>query len=415
MTKLVESSIMRWWTWRRLRLSKEFSRRLILLTTAIGGVLVIGSFSGGTEQYRTQFTAPLQKPKHEYMQLSRSSVLPIESTQVSERPDEPSSCNDCAASEENGVRRYSRFVGNGESVKPSAEMDIWGMLSTEIAKTPEERFASLRETDWGREYPDLLLAVIANSTVLTERFLSGGSNTEAKLPSDGTTALMQASKIGNSSIVQKLLSSGASVNTIDHDGWTPLMYASYGSKPEISSILLAAGANPSVVSREGKTALLLAATRGDSETVRLLIAHSVDVNAQDAYGRTPLMVAAAAKSSKAVNLLVDANAAVNIRNEGGQTALIMATTDDAEFMPGDAHCVRILLEKGAEVNVRDEDGWTALMGVAFYGDFPLAQLLLQHGAEVDVRDKAGRTPLNLAIQTGKMDIANLFRKAGALE
>jgi ankyrin repeat protein len=93
----------------------------------------------------------------------------------------------------------------------------------------------------------------------------------------------------------------------------------------------------------------------------------------------------------------------------------MATTDDAEFMPGDAHCVRILLENAAEVNVRDEDGWTALMGVAFYGDLPLAQLLLQHRAEVNVRDKAGRTPLNLAVQTGKTDIANLFRKAGALE
>ncbi len=388
--KLVESCIMRRWTRHRLRLNEEFRRRLILSTIAIGGVLAVGSFSGGTERYRTQFTA-------------------------GGRPDGASFCNDCAASEENGVRRYSRFVGNGESVKISPEVDIWGMLSKETAKTPEERFASLRETDWGREYPDLLLAVIANSTVLTERFLSGGSNTEAKLQSDGSTALMQASKIGNSSIVKKLLSSGASVNAIDHDGWTPLMYASYSAKPEISSILLAASADPSVVSREGKTALLLAATRGDSETVRLLIACGVDVNAQDAYGKTPLMAAAAAKSSKAVNLLVDANADVNIRNERRQTALIMATTDDAEFMPGDFHCVRILLERGAEVNVSDENGWTALMGVAYYGDLRLAQLLLQHGAAVNARDEDGRTPVNLAIQTGKTDIANLFRKAEALE
>ena len=130
----------------------------------------------------------------------------------------------------------------------------------------------------------------------------GGDNVNAK-DANGSTALIRASKKGQTEIVSMLLAAGADVNAKEIYGNTALIVASGNGHKEIVAILLEKGADVNIKSDFGGTALMLASLRGHTEIVAKLLEKGADVNAENNYGQTALSLASLNGHTEIVKLL----------------------------------------------------------------------------------------------------------------
>jgi TonB family protein len=133
---------------------------------------------------------------------------------------------------------------------------------------------------------------------------------------------------------------------------------------------------PQARDEDGVTALMRAARDGERDNIKALLEQGVDINSRDAYGWTALTYAAA---------------------------------------KGDIEIVKALLAKGADLNARDEDDYTPLMASAAYGHTSIVRLLIDKGVNINQKDKNGTTALDIAARTHQNKVAELLKKAGAIE
>ena len=150
-----------------------------------------------------------------------------------------------------------------------------------------------------------------------------------------------------------------------------------------------------------------AAQAGDVARVRaLLVADPTLVDAKTDYGFTPLILAAQNGHLEVVKYLLEKSAAVDAKSNDGVTPLIVAAQN------GYLEVVKHLLDKGATVDAKSNDGFTPLLFAAQNGHLEVVKLLLDNLPPTNV-EAVGYTPLRLAEGKGRMDIAELLRKAGA--
>ena len=192
------------------------------------------------------------------------------------------------------------------------------------------------------------------------------------------TALHSASYAGHLQIVRSLLRYGVSVDVRGISGCAPLRCASKSGHCDVVQFLLDHGADVNSQQDDHSTPLHWAANLGHVDVVRVLLEHNADVNSKDDNGWTPLHDAA--------------------ESSGGRGA--------------PAQLVQLLLERGADANAQDTDNSTPLHQLARLsgGRTPLdaARLLLEHGANVDAEEKSGKTPLQMAVGSGKDELARLL-------
>ncbi len=86
----------------------------------------------------------------------------------------------------------------------------------------------------------------------------------------GRTALMYAALWGNVEWINRLIDTGAIVNTTTYTGSTTLMFAVASGKKEIVELFLALGEDPAVVNSNGYTALRIAEELGYEDIANLL-------------------------------------------------------------------------------------------------------------------------------------------------
>ena len=100
--------------------------------------------------------------------------------------------------------------------------------------------------------------------------------------------------VGTVSLVEAIVTAGASVNVTDGDGNTPLHWASKRGDNGIVAFLLENGADPSVAGDGGTTPLHWACSHGHGATAELLVeAGGANLAAVDETGATPRDLAAA--------------------------------------------------------------------------------------------------------------------------
>ena len=174
------------------------------------------------------------------------------------------------------------------------------------------------------------------------------------------SALHKAARAGNLAEVQKLLDSGADVNSIEQ-GKTPLHHAALiNPNPEVVQALLDAGAQVGLKGHNDMTAL-----------------HFAVVN--------PTPMSAHTQSN------------AEARNKSGETARRLEV-------------IQLLLDAGATTYAKNEDGLTPLhLAAGHYWDPEIVDTLLLAGAFVDARAENDATPLHFAAAfNGNPEVARLL-------
>ena len=190
----------------------------------------------------------------------------------------------------------------------------------------------------------LMVASKVGDVALAKRLVDLGSNIQDRTITNGT-AFMFAVLGDQTSIAQWLVGLGADINAKGSNGWTSVMIASAKGLDGTLGWLLSEGANAQTPDVYGFSPLMRAADNGHAEAVRLLLGKDVpagddtnadtglvDVHWQDELENTALHYAVAGSYQDIVQLLLDADADVKIKNRAGLSALDMAisTVNDAK-------------------------------------------------------------------------------------
>lgn len=135
----------------------------------------------------------------------------------------------------------------------------------------------------------------------------------------------QAALQGDLEAIQRLVVSGADVNSVDSHNETPLTTAALAGHGEVVNYLLQRGARISAVNANGLTPLHAAAYGGHTVVVELLLAKGAAVNQnQNRFGVAPLHLAAEENQIDVAVLLLAAGADPRSTERHGYTALSRA-------------------------------------------------------------------------------------------
>lgn len=198
---------------------------------------------------------------------------------------------------------------------------------------------------------------------------------------------------------------------------------------EVVDLLLAYGVDISARDFNGQTALHLTTGKGSSyyNISEFLLKHGAQVDVRDNRGETPFFGSASATymdNEATLLLLVENGAQVDAVNEEGKTPLLSVVRTFNQYGPswfdsGLSSSTEALLELGADANFTEAaTGETALLQIlerprATEEEYNAVKTLLAYRANVNVVDSRGRTPILLAIESGRIDIAELLLGHGA--
>ena len=225
--------------------------------------------------------------------------------------------------------------------------------------------------------------------------------------------LEAAIRAGDLAAATDLVRSGVVVNRYAPEGLKPLMIACGLGQSQMVDLLLTAGADVLAVEpRAGATALHKAALSGNPDVVGLLLDHGAFVDQQSPIlGHTALMDAVVYKHEAVVRLLLKRGARTAIRNHWHETAFDIARRDGLD-------AIARLIEARNEAD-DDEVRAQTLVSAIKAGDLEEVERLIAAGAAVNERlPMVGSlddnyTPLAIAAREGHVDIVRALLEAGA--
>ena len=166
------------------------------------------------------------------------------------------------------------------------------------------------------------------------------------------------------------------------------------------------GLDPNTTDREGHTLLMTASRLGHLDLAKLLIARKASVTRRSAQGDTALMLASLKGHVAVAQLLI---------THGGQVRQPGWTPLHYAAFEGRPEMLKLLLAKGADKDAVAPNGYSALMLAARGGHLEAARALLYEDADVGIKAPDGLSALGIAKERGNQELADLLRRAGAVD
>ncbi|XP_072418583.1 ankyrin repeat and sterile alpha motif domain-containing protein 1B isoform X9 [Chiloscyllium punctatum] len=275
----------------------------------------------------------------------------------------------------------------------------------------------------GKEQELLDAARIGNVAVV-EKLLSGKKG----LLGSGSSSIPLSSLLRKRFLHSKLSPTsiwrGPNVNCTDTSGYTALHHAALNGHKDVVLKLLQYEASTNVADNKGCFPLHLAAWKGDMDIVKILIHHGPShsrVNEQNNENETALHCAAQYGHSDVVAVLLEELTDPTIRNNKFETPLDLAalygrlqvvkmlinahpnlmSCSTKKHTPlhlaarnGHKAVVQVLLEAGMDVNCQTEKG-SALHEAALFGKLDVVRILLEAGIDASIKDTQEWTALDI--------------------
>lgn len=245
-------------------------------------------------------------------------------------------------------------------------------------------------------------AVHSGNTTLVERLLSTGYRLQTIQFQGGLTPIHVAVQDDNEEMVDLLLKKGADVNARTSWGATPLHLAARQGSRAVMDLLITKGADVNADTKNGDTPLHLAAANGRANHASDLLEKGAKVDASNRFGNTPLLSAMGQNGTLIIEALIQGGANLNFQTPNGDTALHVAA------QAGRGGMVNALVEKGADINARNQAGNSAMYAVAAKGNKDVAELLAAKGANLSLSANDGTTPLHAAAAGGHLPVMEFF-------
>ncbi|CAN6327084.1 unnamed protein product [Urochloa humidicola] len=185
---------------------------------------------------------------------------------------------------------------------------------------------------------------------------------------DYETPLIHAARQGHVHTAKYLLDHGADPSVASSLGATALHHAAGIGNTDLMNLLISKGVDIESESDAG-TPLVWAAGHGQLDAVKLLLQHNAKPNTENADGITALLSATAAGSLPCVEVLIEAGANPNIK-AGGATPFHIAADS------GNIELIKCLLKAGGDPNICDDDGLKPVQVAAWRKDREVVELLL---------------------------------------
>lgn len=134
------------------------------------------------------------------------------------------------------------------------------------------------------------------------------------------TPIAKAALFGDLTTLKSLVNT-QNVNDLDAQGLAPIHYAILGNQVETVEKLLSSGSSVNMEAKGGNSLLHFAAVLGSEKMLKKLIDFGVDPNHKNAKGQTPLHIAAAKEKLSSIEFLVKAGAKPNIKDHAGMSPL----------------------------------------------------------------------------------------------
>ena len=247
---------------------------------------------------------------------------------------------------------------------------------------------------WGNASDDLFKSVIDCDIEKAKSLISAGADVNTR-GERGMTPLMMACNRGNTGcsidMVILLVENGADLDAkIPDDGTTALMLAAHFGELEKVKYLVSKGAKINVM------------TKGSPNwsSFNAVILSGIWAGVSD--------------DVSCLGFLLDNGGNINVTNDRKESLLMIMVemVEDKE----DNHfynVVKFLLEKGVKVNHKSNYGDTALFTAVDYDNVKVAELLLKYGAKPNYRNKGMETPLSIAKKKNNKELVQLLQKFGA--
>lgn len=244
------------------------------------------------------------------------------------------------------------------------------------------------------------------------RFLvENGANVNALSNEDHNTVLGLAVQSGNIDKIQFLLDAGADINYQTPCGYDVLIDAMYGrdisqdkNLLSILNLLISKGASVSGISSYGESAVRVASSVGRFDAVRVLLAAGADSNQLE---WTELMHAIALGTVEDVKVLVDKKSDMEVRDSCNRTPWLLS------LQVGELSKSKLLLSSGASRSDCGDGGKSPLIFAIESNHIEMLEWLIAQGFDIELIDEFDTTPLMVAVERGMTNCVKILLEAGA--